>query len=96
MMPRPCGTWATPSRATARGDLRAMERPANEMCPVLRTSPEIARNVVLPAPFAPESARLEPPSATPCSALVPVRAWTSSSSEGAASRRLRCRCGTPR
>ena len=74
MMPRPCGTWATPSLATASGDLRAIERPPNETRPVLRTSPETARSVVvLPAPFAPSSARLEPSSRrndTPCSAFV--------------------------
>ena len=54
-VPRPSGTCAIPSRATASG--RARQRLAVEAdLAVARTVPEIARSVVvLPAPFAPST-----------------------------------------
>ena len=74
-VPRPSGTCATPSFATASGPCRASFLPLNEIVPVRRTVPEIARSVVvLPAPFAPRTVTIWPSSTaseTPWSA----RTW---------------------
>ena len=53
-MPRPSGTWATPSRAIASGLRRSIRRPSKVTRPRVRISAETARSaVVLPAPLAP-------------------------------------------
>src|SRR5512133_3392388 len=84
-MPRPSGTWATPSRATRSGPLRATFRPATTISPERLTVPETARSIVVfPAPFGPRTVTISPSSTvseTPCSAsIAPYPAPTSSSS----------------
>ena len=59
---RPSGTWPTPAVTMASGAARVMSRPSKTTRPALgRTSPEIARSVVLlPLPLAPSSVTISP------------------------------------
>ena len=60
-VPRPSGTWPIPIRAASSGVRRCSVRPANTTVPVVLIVPVKARKVlVLPAPFAPSSATIEP------------------------------------
>ena len=61
-MPRPCGTWTTPSRAIFSGGLPFSDSPSSRISPEISGNiPDSARNVVvLPAPFAPSSATISP------------------------------------
>ena len=73
-VPRPCGTWAMPSRTMFSVERSVSGVPSNSIEPVERTMLQIARSVVvLPAPLAPSSVvRLPSLSAKlrPCSACT--------------------------
>ncbi len=73
-MPRPSGTCAMPSATISCGATPVIDVPASRTVPRDgRTSPEIARRVVvLPAPFAPISVTTWPSSTEK---LTPLSAW---------------------
>ena len=60
-VPRPSGTWATPSRTMSSVAQPEMRLPSKRMSPPVRTMPHSARStVVLPAPLAPSRVRIMP------------------------------------
>src|SRR5262249_7014150 len=73
-VPRPSGTWATPRCTMSSVALPSIRSSPSRISPLVRTMPQIARNVVvLPAPLAPSNA-VTPPCSTaksiPCSTRV--------------------------
>jgi len=72
---RPSGDWTRPSATISCGGSPPMSRPPNRIVPVrARTQPEMVMSVVvLPAPLAPMSVTISPPSTDrlmPCSASM--------------------------